>query len=135
MDCKTRFDLCSHHDWVYDLKTTGDASPESFSRDIARYGYHIQAYFYLKAYKAAFGKTAKGFRFIAAEKKYPYAVAVYEASPAMIQRGGDLVEDALERLAECKASDCWPSYSDEVETIELPTWAQQDKETLEIDYV
>lgn len=40
----------------------------------------------------------------------------------MIEAGAKATAKALRKLAECKASDKWPSYSDEVELISLPPW-------------
>ena len=49
-------------------------------------------------------------------------MAVYVADPLMIEAGAKATAEALRKLAECKASDKWPSYSDEVELISLPPW-------------
>ena len=39
-----------------------------------------------------------------------------------IEAGTKETGAALRKLAECKATDKWPSYSDEVELISLPPW-------------
>jgi hypothetical protein len=31
----------------------------------------------------------------------------------------------LQRLAECREADRWPSYSDSIETLTLPDWAKK----------
>ncbi len=123
IQCKCRPDwLSDDGKTIVDLKTTEDASKKEFQRSIAKWGYHRQASWYLDGVEQATGTRPEQFIFVCVEKKAPYAVAVYVADPLMIEAGAKATGEALRKLAECKASDKWPSYSDEVELISLPPW-------------
>jgi hypothetical protein len=121
--CKCRPDWLNE-DAIWDLKSCLDASPDGFSRACAKYGYHISAAFYVEGVHKLTGRRLP-FRFIAAEKDAPYAVAVFEASEAFLRNGGRLVRRALERLVRCRERSVWPGYQPEgeIEMLELPRWA------------
>lgn len=122
-ECKCRPDwLTNDGNLIIDLKTTEDASPSGFQRSVANYRYHVQASWYLDGVKAATGHRPDQFIFICVEKKPPYAVAVYAADAEMIQIGAETAARDLTRLVECKASNTWPGYSDQIEPLSLPAW-------------
>lgn len=55
VECKALVDLICSGDWgtvVMDLKTTADASIDSFSKSIFNFGYHMQAAWYLRALRS-----------------------------------------------------------------------------------
>jgi exodeoxyribonuclease VIII len=84
-------------EFIIDVKTTTDASPSVFSRDVFRNYYHRQAAIYLDA----FGQTHKlDFYFIAIEKNAPYGVSVFQLDSESIQNGYKLY---LEQISEYKA--------------------------------
>lgn len=117
--CKCRPDWHSEDKRiVLDLKTTDDASPDSFARSIHKWRYHVQAAWYLR------GVGAEQFLFLAVEKTPPFAVAVYAATPAMIAAGERVADRDLALLAECRAQDHWPSYAEQIVTLDLPGWAR-----------
>ena len=122
-ECKCRPDwLTNDGNLIIDLKTTEDASPSGFQRSVANYRYHCQASWYLDGVEAATGHRPDQFIFICVEKKPPYAVAVYAADAEMIQIGAETAARDLARLVECKASNTWPGYSDQIEPLSLPAW-------------
>ena len=99
-----------------DLKTTRDASPDGFGKSIANYRYHVQSAHYRDGFQAG------RFVWVAVEIDPPYAVAVYIDGDEIHARGdGERLSD-LRLYAECKASDKWPGYPDEVQNISLPRW-------------
>lgn len=123
MRCKCR------PDWYYgstvvDIKTTTDASPQAFARAVATYGYHVQAAHYLAGLHGA-----ERFVFVAVEKSYPHAVAVYELDPASLELGRTTRDNALDVLAGCQAAGVWPGYGDTLQTISLPAWAANPIQT------
>jgi hypothetical protein len=122
-ECKCRPDwLTNDGNLIIDLKTTEDASPSGFQRSVANYRYYVQASWYLDGVEAATGHRPDQFIFICVEKKPPYAVAVYAADAEMIQIGAETAARDLARLVECKASNTWPGYSDQIEPLSLPAW-------------
>tara|TARA_R110000851_G_scaffold100026_3_gene215443 strand:+ start:1469 stop:2614 length:1146 start_codon:yes stop_codon:yes gene_type:complete len=119
--CKSRIDWI-HNDYLVDLKTTGDASLEEFSRSIAKFGYHRQNAMYFDGYEQVNGAPAKGFIFIAVETKPPHAVGVYNLDLDGVAQGRTEYKELLGDFKQCKQSQVWPAYSEQVETIELPRW-------------
>jgi hypothetical protein len=117
MRCKCR------PDWyfgstVVDLKTTTDASPAGFAKSVATFRYHVQASHYLSGLHGA-----ERFLFIAVEKTYPYAVAVYELDADAMRVGDELRRRDLQMIADCRATGEWPGYSSTCEILSLPKWA------------
>ena len=102
---------------VIDLKTTQDASPESFSRDVANYRYHLQAAFYLAL------TGAERFILIAQEKEAPYAWRTYELDEATLNEGKRLMTEAVALYKNCLAFNSWPSYTKDLTTISIPRYA------------
>ena len=99
---------------IIDLKTCQNAGAP-FKRDIYNYHYQMQAAWYLDGVEFAYR-----FMFVAVEKTAPYGVAVYELSQEAIAHGRTLYQDALIRLADCRAKDVWPGYSGGI--VELPKY-------------
>jgi len=123
LQCKCRPDwLTDDGSLIIDLKTTEDASPAGFRKSIANWRYHVQAAWYLNGVEQATGTRPDQFIFICVEKKAPYACAVYAADAEMIQIGNEAAARDLDVLATCKAAGAWPGYSDQIETINLPSW-------------
>jgi exodeoxyribonuclease VIII len=121
--CKCRPDWLDRST-VVDLKTTTDASPSGFARSVASFRYHVQASHYLA------GTFAERFIFIAVEKAYPYCVGVYELDTAAMHHGDMLRRQNLQTIADCRAINHWPGYSDICETISLPSWALRNESVL-----
>lgn len=124
--CRCRPDYLRDDGVIVDLKTTEDASPEAFSRSIAKYGYHRQAAMYLDGLDAATGNRPSGFVFVCVEKKSPYAVSVYQLDMQGEEAGRVQYRSLLMTLADCKCSGKWPAYSDRIETISLPSWSAKE---------
>lgn len=108
---------------MMDLKTTEDASPAGFPKEIAKYRYEMQASYYSHIYNLRTGDTLRTFVFIPVEKKIPYAAAAYVLDAPAIEYGGVECRRALDIFQRCFANDDWPAYSRQVETIGLPKWA------------
>ncbi len=89
---------------VVEIKTTVDASPTAFGYQVRRFLYHLQAAFYCHL------SGREQHTFIVVEKKPPFAVAVYESSPSLLQAGKELWQSALEKFDECWAAQQWPGY-------------------------
>jgi hypothetical protein len=121
--CKSRADYYVRNlGMVVDVKSTNDASYESFRKDIAKYRYMVQDALYRDGF-AALDAPVKHFVFIAVEKYPPYAVAIYSLDADGVGRGYTYARSDIERLADCVLKDKWPAYDESIQTIELPPWA------------
>jgi exodeoxyribonuclease VIII len=122
--CKCRWDLFNHGG-VVDLKTTSNASPAEFARQIVNFNYHVQAAHYLSGGEHARNEAPRFFAFIVVESEPPHAVACYALPGNAILAGAHLMNQALERYAAALAAGEWPGYPDTIEQIQLPRWATQ----------
>lgn len=126
LELKARPDYFTDSGWIIDLKTTQDASVRGFQKSAANFRYHVQAAHYINVIGRAVGEKPRGFIFIAVEKSYPYAVQVFEASPAFIQAGMLEAQRNLQALAHAQATypqdTPWPSYSEAMVSLDPPTW-------------
>ena len=82
---------------IIDLKTTKDASKESFRRSIDDYGYDLQAAFYTDAVKMAIGREVP-FYFLVVESDAPHSVRLYRIGQASIEVGRRKYRMALQLL-------------------------------------
>jgi len=126
LQCKCRPDwLSDDGKIVVDLKTTRDASPRGFRHSLMQYRYHCQAAWYCHGVEQSLGVRPEAFIFIAVESDAPYGVGVYAADEEMIEAGWKLCQRDLQKIADCREANRWPSYSDAIETLSLPDWAKQ----------
>jgi hypothetical protein len=111
---------------VGDYKTCRSAAPAAFSKSMYEYGYHQQGAWYLDGV-IALGLAGEDavFLFVAQEKTPPYLVQVYEVDALALRAARDLNAAALDVYAQCSAQGHWPGYSDEVERVGLPPWAER----------
>jgi len=106
---------------IFDIKTTRDASPDGFPKELRNYGYDLQAAFYLRTLREA-GFDAKKFIFVAVEKEPPYAVGLHVMTDRYLEHANGRVTRTLEKInAAVTAGDYttgWPMIND----IDLPRW-------------
>ena len=131
---KGRFDRLAVTDTevnIYDLKTTQSAQPREFQRSVVNFSYDLQAAWYtLLAQRCFPGKTVN-FYFVALEKKPPFGVSVFKASPGLLLNGQKKMAKALELFAQCNTLDYWPSYEPVIHELDLPAWGtmRDDEDT------
>lgn len=98
VDVRVRPDVINRvEDYISDVKTCQDNSPIAFKRDVYKYGYHLQAAFYMDML------GINNFKFIAVESNYPFSVEVYTLSDEFLDQG---------RRAWKKAFSDWKLYVD-----------------------
>lgn len=117
-----RCDYLHPNKGIIDLKTTKSASARSFAKSIAEYRYHVQAALYTDLAEAN-GLFIPDFTFIAVEKTYPYAVAIYQVDREGMERGREIYRRDLALYKHCLEMDDWPGYPEEVQVLSLPAWA------------
>lgn len=126
LKCRPDIYIAGEVNVIADLKSTGSADTESFSRECIRFGYDVQAAMYTEGLKTKLPGNYT-FIFIAVEKTPPYAVNVMEMDPAMIQYGQYRFEELLVKYQECRASGNWYGFNGangEINKILLPKWVE-----------
>ena len=108
---------------VVDLKTTVNASKESFSKSIDMFRYDVQG----SCYSQAFDK--EGMVFICVENKAPFNCAVYELDQDAMETGAYILDICCRRIEQYLQDGIASSYQNEldneIETIGLPGWAKK----------
>ncbi len=121
--CKSRFDALREDGGIGDLKTTRNASPDGFRREIGAYQYHLQAAFYWLAHESVLDRSPPFFAFVAVENDAPFGVGCYVLQSDAIRAGMRLVNQAMARYRQCLDAGAWPGYDELVQPISAPRWA------------
>lgn len=122
LELKTRPDLMiSSEGSVVDVKTTIDASPRGFSKEVFKYSYDLQASFYLYVCQLG-GFDVKEFSFIAIEKSAPYVAHTHVVGPELMANATERMHHTLDIIANAEKEENfntgWGSYT----LLELPKW-------------
>jgi hypothetical protein len=128
--CKARLDLLTYHEGVstiLDVKTTRDASPLRFAADAARFGYHIQAAWYLRG-ADALSPVPRRYFLLALEKEAPHALMLHELDEAFLAEGRAQCEKALVAYKHATESNVWPGYPTRINTLRAPGWLKPDED-------
>lgn len=115
---------------IYDLKKSRIAKPESCSRHVFDYGYHIQD----AAYRSALEKLRPSFVgrtdfvFLFVEDEPPYAGTPGRLTGMFRELGRRKWEEACTQWAWCLSRNVWPGYADGIVALEPPPWAMRNQE-------
>lgn len=121
--CRVRPDLYREDlRGILDVKSAESAHPDAFARSVVNYGYHAQEAHYTDGWKYL-NRPVDWFAFLTFEKKAPYAVAVYELPPSIVEEGRAMMRQALDTYHECRKSDEWPGYGSGVQELSFKRWA------------
>jgi len=136
--CKARPDWFVQNNFgtfVIDVKTTSDASPEEFSKSVARFRYHVQAAWYLKAvehcYGPFIGEEKPQFVFISVEKKKPYCIGTYVLKQSALDEGWSVADEDFRRYCDYHKAikdgnePPFEGYSEDTVEIDLPRWGYE----------
>jgi hypothetical protein len=94
-----------------DLKTTWDASEESFRRDSKKFGYGISAAFYLEILSEYFGELLNNFYLIPCEKEEPHEINTFRVHPDSIIAANDEIRLGLATIAKLQNDPkAWRGY-------------------------
>jgi hypothetical protein len=104
------------------LKTSRDPSPESWSRDAFRFGYHRQSELYRRG-KEKFFPSGETFHVVVGTEP-PHQVAVYEIGINEIMLAKEENDHDLASLAQRRASSDWSEqWQKDITTITFPRYA------------
>ena len=116
---------------IIDLKTTRDASPDGFAREVVKHGYAGQAALYADGYAKITGKRLP-FVFIAVEPEAPHCVTVFRVPESVIAVGRAMYEGCLSQLALATHEQRWPGYAEKEVELTLPAWHMKNSESMEV---
>lgn len=100
-----------------DIKTCDSA--RDFEWDCLKRGNHLQAPWYLEGLTRA-DLRCQRFLHIVLETEPIYGVRVLELDDKALALGDEIIRGYLATYAECIRNGHWPSYKDEIETVQLP---------------
>jgi hypothetical protein len=112
---------------VFDLKTTTDASPDGFPRELRKYAYDVQAAFYLRALRAA-GYKADTFIFAAVEKEAPHCVGLHAITDDYMRHADQIVTMTLQKIFNAQAVSDFTTGWPLINHIGLPRWQAETAE-------
>lgn len=126
--CKCRPDrLNDKFPCIPDLKSTLDASLDSFEGDITLYGYNLSAWWYLWGSKKVMGVDYGDFVYVPAEKNAPWQVTYYLADQGSLEQAEGLCRAGLliyrRYLDQKKQGNEWTGYSLEAKSAGIRPWA------------
>ncbi len=130
--CKAKLDLIQSNGAnivAYDYKSCADASPAGFKSACCRYGYDIQAAFYMRALQAVYSPCLTEFNFVAVEKEPPFSGAVYSLDGDWMALADSRVSSLLQIVKNCTDANVWPGYQDQV--LSAPAWFLKNEMALE----
>lgn len=120
--CKFRPDLIVPDGFSLDLKSTRDARASSFSKTILNYGYDRQGAFYHEGCKAL-GVPLKYHIIVAVETDLTPGIKIYQLGHASMERGIRELEFSMQQYQLCMQTGFWPCYPEDIEEIDVPSWA------------
>lgn len=132
-ECKCRTDVTVEIGGlplIVDLKTTGNAATDPFTRDAIKYGYDFQAAMYREGVRASTGKEC-GFVFVVVEKEPPYSINILQADPLFLRRGVNIYRELLDIYHECRVTGNWWGYlgkGNNINSLSLPPWLARELE-------
>ncbi|MFD0347285.1 PD-(D/E)XK nuclease-like domain-containing protein [Kitasatospora aburaviensis] len=112
---------------VPDYKTTVSADPRSIEKSVYDYGYYQQDPWYVDGIRSVLGVEDVVMVFVFQEKTAPYLINVVQLDPAAIRAGRRRNREAIALYANCNRTGQWPGYSDRVEIVSLPAWAEKQE--------
>jgi len=115
---------------IVDPKTTESLRDGDISRDMARFGYHRQAAWYVDLFGVLTGTPTRGveFHFLFVRKSAPSRARVVALDPADVAEGRRLNRAAIARYAQCMEQGEFPTYR-AVSVVRLPPWARGTTDT------
>lgn len=129
-DMKCRFDAVGGETaTAIDVKTISEITRHNINASVARYGYHIQAAWYLRIAEALeIEIDYSQFCLIFVESKPPYDVCVTLLSNDSIQRGRDIVDRIYPEIQAAWETGIWPGFGGQEVVANIPLYAYTDDE-------
>lgn len=127
--CRTDF-MAANGEFILDVKSTSDASPDGFARSAASFRYHVQQAWYQDILDILYGEHPPYWIFLAVEKKSPNPIGIYYLPAEVVRIGGLLARRDLHRIVDCKTRNQWPDHGTEAQELAFPGWYMRQIEQL-----
>jgi hypothetical protein len=135
--CRARYDVLNVGDYadIWDYKSCADVSDRGIERSIVKYGYHIQAAFYLRGLETLMpkyrGRTS--FVFVFFETTAPYAVRRVTLQPSWLTAASAKVNEAINLWAHCIETNTFPLTPPDTLKLELPAYLDDTDDEITFD--
>lgn len=119
MLCKFKADVINvAQGYIFDYKTTKNASPFGFKSEMEKHAYAVKAGHYLVGAKRLFGKD---FTFIwgAQNKKFPYEIGIYSLDEADRPLAVNARNETLRAIQNSVKKNHFPDWSDSIRSVSL----------------
>lgn len=117
LNLKTRPDICkTKKNIVVNVKTIEDGHPQSFSRDLAKYEYPLQACLEIRGcIESGLMPSVDEYYWLVFEKKPPYCATLYRFDESDIRAFDTDLQYLLNRVAKAQDQELYPGYSDKAD--------------------
>jgi len=124
---KARVDAVPVGNYLGDIKTVEDASPEAMRKYLADRGYARQAAWYLKLWNHLFPKDQRDtFVFFLLEKRPPYLSACYQVSTEALRIADEKNEEQFTLYQRCVNWGEWPGYPLDPQIVGFNRWTTKE---------
>lgn len=113
--------------FIFDYKSTEDASPDTFGRQIIRMGYHIQEAFYRRVVRNLQSVDPR-FAFLAQSTEPPYECSLHGCDPALQEIADLEIERAIGIWRDCSQKKVWPSHGGRIHWAMAPNYLMTQHE-------
>lgn len=111
---------------IGDYKTARSVAPADLAKAIHEHGYHQQDDWYRTGCRAlGIGDDDTSFVFVFQQKSAPYLVTVVELDVVARRIGAERNRRALQTYARCTETGHWPGFSNDIELLGVPAWAER----------
>lgn len=107
-------------DYILEVKTTQDATPDTLMRDFYNRQYHMQAGLYNLV-------SNKPIKYLIIETKSPYDSYIADATESYIKKGQDVLSTNLVEFTKCMEQNLWHKgyeFHHKNLVIDLPSWVK-----------
>lgn len=115
---------------ILDYKTTANAAPEAFAKQIGRMGYDLQSEFYTGGVQIVAEREDCVFVFLAQEIEPPYACSLVSLSAAYKAVGQSKASKAQHLWQRCLRGNEWPGYTSRISYVEPKPWDLAESESM-----
>ena len=107
---------------ILDVKTTRNASFESFQKDVWNYSMYVSAAIYVDTVEKLTGRTPL-FAWVVVEKEAPYPVEVYSADFGLLEAGRAVYRKTIDNLIDSVNKNEFSYNKNKIVSLNLPAWA------------